>query len=276
MQRKFSYLRKQREPVTPDIDIITQRNAPPLFGIGLIETIPAADILANADPIDADFDGISGRVNRDGTVVGRFGYKAQESSVEEFTRAPIFAHMGITTNPLSAGPLVAGVTVAPQVSGPPELPTIDLDGVPDPELSFQDLFDVIFFASNLAPPQRLPMNAQAARGEELFTTIGCANCHIQNIVRTGTPINAFTDLLLHDMGPELADGMRQGDALGNEFRTQPLWGLRHHAPYLHDGRGETIRDAITFHGGEAEAARNQFNGLSIADQDALIAFLETL
>ncbi len=275
VQRRFSHTRAIREAVTPDIEVVTQRNAPPMFGMGQLDSITSDDILANADPLDGNADGISGRANLDGTFVSRFGFKAQESSLEEFIRAPIFTHMGITSEPLSFGPQTTGLRVERQVTGDPNLPTIDADGVNDPELSFQELFDLVFYVSQLAPPAPLPLTTQSGRGQTVFGEIGCAQCHIPNIKTTGAPVNAYTDLLLHDMGPGLADGMRQGAALGSEFRTQPLWGLRHHAPYLHDGRADTIRDAIDAHGGEAAPSRTNFLTLPTSDQDALIAFLET-
>jgi len=119
------------------------------------------------------------------------------------------------------------------------------------------------------------MNAQARLGESLFDQIGCAGCHVPNLVRSGQPIFAYTDLLLHDMGAELADGVTMGVATASEFRTQPLWGLRHTAPFLHDGRAATIERAIELHGGEALDARNEFVGRGAADRAAVIAFLET-
>ena len=231
--RQFSYTRTARESMT-GAAITAQRNTPPLFGIGMFERFTTLDIARNADPNDNDGDGISGRISVDDGSTGRFGFKAQESSLEDFVRGPIFNHMGITTNPL------------PQIQqvGAPRLPTTDNDGVPDPELPAQDIADLVDFMRGLAPPQPLPMNTQARLGETQFGQIGCTKCHIENIVTAGPPINAYTDVLLHDMGSGLADGIVIGSASGSEWRTQPLWGLRHHAPYLHDGRADTILDAI--------------------------------
>ncbi|MHC4222404.1 MAG: di-heme oxidoredictase family protein [Planctomycetota bacterium] len=272
--RSFSYARTAREAIPADADVVAQRNAPPTFGMGLLERIPDAEIRANEDPIDLDGDGISGRVNQESSEIGRFGYKAQESDLEAFVRGPLFNHMGITTDPLSFGPRVAGTATLAQVSAPAE-PTTDLDGVPDPELSFTELSDLLVFVRELGPPPPEPMDFAAQRGERIFAELRCANCHIPNLVQNGEPVLAYSDLLLHDMGPELADGIDMDLATGSEFRTQPLWGLRHHAPYLHDGRADTIEGAILLHGGEAQRSRDGFAALRDADRAALIAFLET-
>jgi len=266
--RNFSYVRPHREPMPDDADVIANRNAPAMFGMGLLERIPALDIRRNADELDADGDGISGSFNRDGFQVGRFGFKAQTADLEGFVRGPLFNHLGITTDPLSAG----GGT--PQVVEPGESNSDD-DGVADPELSRSDLLDLLVFVRELAPPEPETMDAEAQRGETLFEQIRCADCHIPNVVQTGAPVLAYSDLLLHEMGPALADGIEMSNAMGDEFRTAPLWGLRHHAPYLHDGRADTIEQAIVAHGGEASASQALFTGLGAADRAALIRFLET-
>jgi len=269
--RIFSYERTMREPIPLTADIVAQRNAPPMFGLGFFERISAGTILANRDPSDADRDGISGVSNLDGAMVGRFGYKAQEGNLEDFVRGPLFNHLGITTNPLPAMAPLA-LRIEAQISVP-EAPTTDTDGTPDPELDIFDLRDLLVFTQQLAPPPPLPMDGTAQRGEELFESLGCAKCHIPDLA--GAPVAAYTDLLLHDMGAELADGVRLGNASGSEFRTQPLWGLRDHAPFLHDGRADTIDDAIRLHGGEATAIRNAYAQLPGDDRDAVLAFLET-
>lgn len=262
--RQFSYTRTARESMI-GAPIVAQRNTPPLFGIAQFERIGNLDIARNADPNDNDADGISGRVSIDDGTTGRFGYKAQEGGLEDFVRGPLFNHMGITTDPL---PSVAQATF-------PRQPTRDDDGVPDPELGSNDIADIIAWMRGLAPPQPLPMDTEARQGETLFSQVGCAKCHIKNLVTNGVAINAYTDLLIHDMGPNLADGIVMGSATGTEFRTQPLWGLRHHAPYLHDGRADTITDAIMLHDGEGRASRNAFAALSASEQAAVIKFLET-
>ncbi|MHC4134920.1 MAG: di-heme oxidoredictase family protein, partial [Planctomycetota bacterium] len=269
--RSFSYERTMRERIPLTADIIAQRNAPPMFGLGFFERISATAILANRDPSDMDGDGISGRENRDGAQVGRFGYKAQEGNLEDFVRGPLFNHLGITTDPLLAG-APQPLRVEAQISTP-GTPTTDTDGTPDPELDIFELSDLLVYTQQLAPPPPLPMGSTARRGEEIFESLGCAKCHIPDMA--GAPVDAYTDLLLHDMGAELADGVRLGNATGSEFRTQPLWGLRHHAPFLHDGSADTIDEAIRLHGGEADAIRNAYTQLSQDDRDAVLGFLET-
>jgi CxxC motif-containing protein (DUF1111 family) len=135
--------------------------------------------------------------------------------------------------------------------------------------------DLVIFLRELAAPAPLPMDETARRGEGLFFATGCAKCHIPNLRQAGEPALAYTDLLIHDMGPQLADQVTQLLATGSEFRTQPLWGVRHHAPFLHDGRAATIDEAIRLHGGEAQGVRDAYVALPQADKDAILGFLET-
>jgi CxxC motif-containing protein (DUF1111 family) len=270
--RTFSYVRTQRETI-PDDTVLAQRSAPPIFGLGVFEKLSADEIASNSDPTDLDGDGISGRTNIDGTLVGRFGYKSQEGSLIDFVRGPFFNHMGLTSN-FPTVPPPGQLSAAPQVA-PPAQPLTDNDGVPDPELPDEDLIDLVIFLRELAAPQPLPMDETASRGETLFFDVGCAKCHVPNLKLSGPPALAYTDLLIHDMGPELADQVTQLLASGSEFRTQPLWGLRHHAPFLHDGRAATVDDAIRLHGGEAQGIRDAYAALPQPDRDAILAFLET-
>jgi len=280
-----------RRPTIPDtyfgFDVRTaQRNAPAIFGVGLFEGITDATIASNSDPDDLDGDGISGRFNTDSEGVGRFGFKAQANNIEKFTRAPLFFQMGITSNPFmgDAGTISLAHMAAPQVAGGNE-PTVDNDGVPDPEISAGDLRDLIAFGKFLAPPRKTPFDQAATHGEMLFEQVGCTSCHIPSLPSARGPVEAYTDLLLHEMGPDLEDGMSFGlpqastiSALKDhaEFRTQPLWGVSLHGPFLHDGRAETLEEAITMHGGEAEAIKNDFVALPQQDRDDIIAFLEHL
>jgi CxxC motif-containing protein (DUF1111 family) len=264
---------------------VAQRNALPLFGVGLFEFISDAAILARADPNDEDGDGISGRFNTDAGALGRFGVKAQSNSIEVFTRAPLMNQMGITSDPfLGSGGIVSLGRL--QVSTDPDVPTLDADSEPDPEISRRDLGDLVAFTRFLAPPQPIrPFSAAAARGEALFEALGCSACHVPELPSSRGPVRAYSDLLLHDLGPELADGLAFGvpqaaalapPTAGSEFRTQPLWGVSLSAPFLHDGRAETLRDAIEIHGGEAQASRAAFGALDAAGQADLIEFLEHL
>jgi CxxC motif-containing protein (DUF1111 family) len=261
---------------------VAQRNAIPIFGIGLFEFISDSTILANADPDDADMDGISGRFNTDRGAVGRFGVKAQSNNIEAFTRPPLMNQMGITSDPfLGEDAVVTGQ----QVSGDPTDGFVDADAVPDPEISSADLGDLIAFTTFLAPPRRKPFDDAARRGEMRFESLGCVRCHIPSLPSSRGPVEAYTDLLIHEMGPALADGISLGvpqpsllsdPTPHQEFRTQPLWGVSLHGPWLHDGRAETLMEAIAMHGGEAEGIRDAFLALLPADQADVIAFLEHL
>jgi CxxC motif-containing protein (DUF1111 family) len=293
VQRQFS-LDSGRASSDQLTNISATRNPIPFFGAGLLSEIADAEIVSHADPQDADGDGISGRVNYDGMFVGRFGRKAQTSSIELFVRGPIFNHMGITSDPLSAErraelPTLkgapasialdasggAGAIVAAQAVIPDES-TIDLDEVPDPELSESDLFDLVCFVLLLAAPEPDERTAQTIHGEEMFNGIGCNKCHLSSLRSPRGTIPAYTDLLLHDMGDELADGFPMQDSTGHEFRTQPLWGIAAASPYLHDGRSPTIDDAIRWHGGEAASIRDAYVALAPSEREDLIAFLESL
>lgn len=261
--------------------IAAQRNSIPIFGVGQFEFISNATISANADPNDLNADGISGRVNTalGGTAMGRFGVKSQSNNVELFTRAPLQNQMGITTNPfLGAGSIVSMARAPLQASGNPNDPTIDGDGVPDPELSHDDLGDLIAFTRFLAPPEPLPFSPDAVAGEALFAQARCTDCHIPSLPSSKGPVNAYTDLLLHFMGPDLVDNMKFGESSTaiTDFRTAPLWGISMAAPYLHDGRAPTLRDAILAHDGEGAISKNLFLALSAAEQDQVIVFLEHL
>jgi CxxC motif-containing protein (DUF1111 family) len=270
------------EPMT-----LAQRNALPLFGVGLFEFVSDAAILARADPNDEDGDGISGRFNTDNGAIGRFGVKAQANNIELFTRAPLMNQLGITSDPfLGSNGIVSLGSVPRQVSSDPNRPTTDLDSHPDPEISTRDLGDLITFTRFLAPPQPVtPFRRAAEHGRALFGELGCARCHVPELSSSRGPVRAYTDLLLHDMGAALADGLGFGvpqaaslapPTSAGEFRTQPLWGVSLSAPFLHDGRAETLREAVELHGGEAQRSRDAFAASSPTDQADLLAFLEAL
>lgn len=262
---------------------VGQRNAIPIFGTGLFEFVSNLTIFTNADPEDIDSDGISGRFNTQGGGLGRFGVKAQANNIESFTRAPLQNQMGITTDPfLGSGGIVS---LSAQATGGFDDPTIDNDGVADPEMSTNDLGDLIAYTRFLAPPRKKPFRAKEQRGEALFDSLGCVKCHIPSLPSSRGPVNAYTDLLIHDMGLMLADGLTFGvpqaspsssTGTPREFRTQPLWGVSMHAPYLHDGRAETLESAIEQHRGEANDIRNAFIALTTDEKADVIAFLEAL
>ena len=264
---------------------VAQRNAPPQFGVGLFELISNGEIVSNADPDDSNGDGISGRYNTDAMGnIGRFGFKLQANFLEAFLRGALNNQMGITTDPFQgSGGIVSAAMM--QVGAGPDDPTTDDDAVADPEMPSVDLGDIVIFSKFLAPAPRKPMGSEEILGETLFFQMNCAACHIPDLESSVGPVNAYTDLLLHDMGPELADGISMGMPqfsvitpliTVDEFRTQPLWGVRLHGPWLHDGRADTMRDAILMHGGEGQQSRDAYDALIPSDQEAVIRFLEAI
>ena len=287
------------EPVHPELDprtnVVAQRNPIPFFGVGLLAELSNEEILKRADPDDADGDGISGRPNYDRGYVGRFGRKSQTVSIEGFIRGPLKNHLGITTDPLTdaqkaalpvdsssddpmdgaTGSLFHGVLPFGQAAAN-DGPITDDDGAPDPEMSGDDLFDLVSMTMLMAAPDvRTDLTPTEIEGRDLFDDAGCADCHTPRLTGPRGPLPVYSDLLLHDMGPDLADGLVQGEAGGEEFRTQPLWGIAAVGPYLHDGRATTIDEAIEMHGGEGQRSADHYNGLSDADQQKLVGFLLT-
>ncbi len=284
----------QARPTIPETSIFfpvetAQRNGPPLFGIGLFEFVVDDTILQYADPDDSDGDGISGRTNRDTNFnIGRVGYKCQANNIEVFIRGAVQNQMGMTTDPVAGNAAVVSLSTRflPQVAGGQTSPTSDSDAVPDPEISVSDFADIIAFNKFLKQPDRLPDTPQTMMGEALFDSIGCTKCHRPTLPSSIGDLHAYTDLLIHDMGPALADNISMGmpqpavfpgsGGTGSEFRTQPLWGVRMHAPYLHDGRADTLEQAVLAHGGEGVESRDAYAALTQAERDAIIAFLEIL
>jgi len=263
-----------------------QRNAVPVFGTGLFEFVSNATIIALSDPNDTITpDGISGRYNTDEVGIGRFGVKAQSNNVELFTRGPLMNQMGITTDPFEGSAATVSMAFRQAGSGPND-PTFDFDGVPDPELATADLGDLIAFTRFLAPVGKLePFSAEANRGQGLFEQIGCTDCHVPSLPSSRGPVEAYTDLLLHDMGSALADGISVGTpqassispgTTDSEWRTQPLWGVSLHGPWLHDGRAETLHEAIEMHAGEGQTSRDAYMALPSIRQADIIEFLEHL
>ncbi len=273
-------------PTRPTLDegvnVIAHRNAIPFFGVGLIAELSEDSILANVDEDDANGDGISGRANYDRGFVGRFGRKAQTVSIEGFIRGPLNNHLGVTSDPLTeeqkaALPVPSAAPGFRQAAAPEE-PLTDDDDIPDPELSSDELFDLVSFAMLLAAPEPedLSNNELGLRGRDLFAELGCADCHTPTLEGPRGLIPLYSDLLLHDMGEDLADGIAQGLASASEFRTQPLWGVIAVGPYLHDGRADTLDEAIRWHGGEASSARDRYEALADDEQLAIREFLASL
>lgn len=278
-----------RPAIPEETNEVGQRNPIPLFGLGLLAELSAEEILLRADPDDLDEDGISGRPNYENGFLGRFGMKSQAAAIEGFIRGPLFNHAGITTEPLTetlramlpvdssqaSGRARSGLVIAAQASAPGS-PTLDDDGVPDPELSAEDLFDVVSFSMLLAAPAAEAPTAVTIEGRARFDELGCEACHAATLRGPRGRIHPYSDLLIHDMGPELADGLSFGLATASEFRTQPLWGIAATGPYLHDGRARTIDEAIRWHGGEAEGARDRYLALDEAARQTVIELLLSL
>ncbi len=252
--------------------------APSLLGLGLIEAVPDTVLAERADPDDLDGDGISGRLPRlpDGRTA-RFGRKGDASTLEDFVDTALRFELGFTT---SAHPVEEARNGVPVPA--------DADPMPDPEIDAPTLRHLTEYVRFLAPPAPAPPPAGAARdtlaqGAALFGQIGCTSCHRQEL-RTGSSAAAtlarqtfrpYSDLLLHDMGAELAD-VCGADAAPGELRTAPLWGLRYRDRLLHDGRAEDVPAAVSAHGGEAAGARDAFHALPDDARRAIIRFLRSL
>jgi len=261
------------EPVPAEATARASRSTPDLFGFGLLDAVPDQVILALADPEDRNHDGISGRPNRfvDGRL-GRFGRKAFVPTLREFNQGAFPIEMGITNPAVPTEESIGGEPIPPGV-----------DPVPEPEIDEADMNLTDDFVRFLAPPAPLPLDREGERGKLIFGTIGCARCHTPSLTTADHPVGAlrfkrveaYTDLLLHDMGEERAD-ICLGLALPSEFRTEPLMGLRLMTFFLHDGQAKTIEEAIELHGGEAAKARDRFRRLSPQRRNALLRFLNSL
>ncbi len=276
----------------PDV-MLSPRVAPQMIGLGLLDAIPADDILANADPDDANGDGISGRPNITWSVeyqrpmLGRFGLKAGAPTLRQQSAAAFAADIGISTPLFEAGHgdcTTAQVDCinSPHGEGDVRVYEVDETGL--------DL--VTFYSANLAVPARRDVDdPEVLRGKEIFHITGCASCHTPSFVThrlKDQPAQSFqliwpyTDMLLHNMGPDLADNRPEGRATGQEWRTPPLWGIgltnqvSGHSQFLHDGRARNLLEAILWHGGEAQAMRDTVVTMQPDDRAALIRFLESL
>lgn len=273
-------------PMHKDV-MFSPRVAPSVFGLGLLEAIPESRILQAADPDDKDKDGISGRANRvwsvkaKKTVLGRFGWKANEPNLEQQNAGAFLGDIGITSPLFPKTSCTSKQTkcINTPHGGAPELPQLKVD-------------QVTLYTRYLAVPARRGWDApEVQRGKRLFLDAGCGKCHTpkhQTGEAKGFPalshqtIYPYTDLLVHDMGKELADGRPDFLANGNEWRTPPLWGIglqktvNRHTYFLHDGRARNLQEAILWHGGEGESAKEAFRKMNRADRDAVIRFLNSL
>ena len=280
-------------PMDPEV-MLSPRVTPPMIGLGLVEAIHPGDILANADPNDSDGDGISGRpswVINEATgdlALGLFGWKGSNPTVRQQTAGAFSGDIGIST-PDAPSPHGDCTESQAECLG---MPTGVQERLGDTEAPDPVLDLVTFYASNLAVPMRRDFDDPIVlRGKELFNDIGCSSCHQPNYVtRRDAAIDAhqfqliwpYSDFLLHDMGEGLADNRPVGDASGSEWKTPPLWGIgltervNGHTQFLHDGRARSLLEAVLWHGGEAQQARDAVVSMPADDRQALISFLESL
>ncbi len=267
--------------------LTSPRVAPHMIGLGLLEAIDEDALRANVDPDDRDDDGISGRANQawdpltGAPGLGRFGWKANQVGLVQQVTGAFLGDMGITSavHPVQECTAAQAECLAAVTGG-------------DPEASDKIVDRVAYYSSVLAVPGRRDVDDdRVLAGREVFDALGCATCHVPSW-RTGTStidpalsdqlIWPYTDLLVHDMGDALADGRPDFLADGREWRTPPLWGLglveavNDHTTLLHDGRARDFAEAILWHGGEGEAAREAFRAAAADDRAALVAFLESL
>ena len=272
-------------PLHPDV-MVSPRVAPATIGMGLLEAIPDANILALSDPEDANEDGISGRPNyvrdvkTDELALGRFGWKANQPSVNQQAAAAFLGDIGITSSLFPNENCPAGQEACRQApnGGEPELPD-------------ERLRKVTIYTQTLAVPAMRNIEDEQVEHARLFVQTQCALCHTPRHETGDTHplaplrnqvIFPYTDLLLHDMGDGLADHRPDGQASGTEWRTPPLWGIglvqkvNGHTMFLHDGRARSMEEAILWHGGEAEESRGKFMNLTKDERNALIRFLESI
>jgi len=270
-------------PLARDVQF-SPRVAPAIFGLGLLEAIPAESVLALADPDDRDGDGISGRPNyvrdiRTGkSELGRFGWKATQPTVAHQILRAFIDDIGITSPAYpDDGTVLRSVANATKHH---------------PELKDEQFDPLLYYTKLLAVPARRNWRDPIVRrGRAIFRHIGCEGCHTSRFVTgeaEGYPelsnqtIRPYTDLLLHDMGEGLADNRPDGLANSREWRTPPLWGIglvqavNGHTFFLHDGRARDLEEAVLWHGGEAATAQNLYRRLRREDRRALIRFLESL
>ena len=293
MQPRYGFTDLAYGPMAADV-MTSPRIAAQLAGAGLLEAIPDAEILKNAAEQARTAGPVRGQVNRvwdafaNDMRIGRFGWKANVASLAHQTAGAFLGDMGITssTNPNEAcTPTQADCLAAPRGGK---------DGAP--EIDDRTFGDVVFYTAALAPAaRRNPADARVRQGQRLFAQAQCDACHRPSYLTGASPFPQFgtdklagqriwpyTDLLLHDMGAGLADGRPDFAASGSQWKTPPLWGLglipgvNGHNRLLHDGRARGALEAVLWHGGEAEASKQQVLRMSRAERDALVKFLESL
>ncbi|WP_253651864.1 MULTISPECIES: di-heme oxidoredictase family protein [unclassified Vibrio] len=270
----------------PDTEF-SARVAPPMIGLGLLESIPDETLLAWADAQDANKDGISGKVNKvwdiekDDFSIGRFGWKAGQPTLMQQNAAAFNGDVGLTSHLFPNENCTSKQSICD-----------DMPNGGKPEVSENILDFVEFYSQHLAVPIRRNMNDPSVKlGQKIFAAAGCESCHKTSVKTAKRPelpalseqlIHPYTDMLLHDMGEGLADNRPEYLANGREWRTAPLWGIGYteevngHSYFLHDGRARNLMEAVLWHGGEAETAKQNVLALNKKERDALIAFLNSL
>ncbi|UAY51552.1 di-heme oxidoreductase family protein [Ferruginibacter albus] len=266
--------------------MLSPRLAPPVVGMGLLELVPEQTILSFQDPNDANNDGIRGKANyvydayTHQTLIGRFGWKANTATLLTQVATAYQQDMGITSY---VQPVESAFGQTQMNAVPKELPMEIVDSL---------LNYTVFYVKTLAVPARRNVtDDDIKRGEYLFNQVNCSGCHRptmqteinQSLAQLSNQrIHPYTDLLVHDMGPGLADNRPDFLAGGQDWRTAPLWGVglldkANGIPYfLHDGRATTIEEAILWHDGEAKQSRDQFMQLNKDDRNRIIKFVESL
>lgn len=266
---------------------MSARVAPIMIGLGLLESISDDTLLSFADEHDENKDGISGKVNRVWDVqkndfsIGRFGWKAGQPNLMQQNAAAFNGDLGLTTSLFPQENCTSAQSICS-----------DLENGGNPEVSDKIMNFVEFYSQHLAVPSRRNINDPEVKlGQKVFTNVGCESCHKTSVKTAkveGLPalsnqvIHPYTDLLLHDMGDGLADDRPEFLANGREWRTPALWGIgytqevNNHTFFLHDGRARNLMEAVLWHGGEAQAARDKVLSLKKNERDALIAFLNSL
>ena len=257
------------ERVPKEATSLSHRISPPVWGMGLLEAVPEQALLAQMGPNEEKFDlGIRGIANWEKGKIGRFGMKAQKSTMKAFTEQAFSWELGIST------------------PGKPEehYPNKPFTKPKAPDISEEELLDVAFYQRYLGAPPRGPITREVEAGEKVFRGAGCVHCHVPTHttgkndlgIPEGLEVAAYSDLLLHVMDEDLADQMVQGASTGQMWRTSPLWGLRLRKKYLHDGRATDLDEAIQLHGGEATKVVQRYVAFSETEKANLRSFLNSL
>ncbi|WP_415036005.1 di-heme oxidoredictase family protein [Flavobacterium sp.] len=266
--------------------LVSPRIANQMVGLGLLEAVTEADILSRVDEADSNHDGISGRANyvydvaSNAQKLGRFGWKANQPSIRQQVAAAFSGDLGITSS------------LFPNENCPPG---VDCDAIPNggsPEIPDLALNRVVLYSSTLSVPARRNHTApNVVAGKKVFNDLNCVACHTPKMQTGNTypivalrnqTIRPYSDMLLHDMGPGLADNAPSFQANGFEWRTQPLWGIgliqtvNGHTNLLHDGRARNVEEAILWHGGEAQQAKERYKQLTAKQRSDLLEFINSL